>query len=158
MAKPGKKPKSIYYDRTYSATQKPTIKSKAKLRLVEQVAAPVKASTILLAIRSFFESASPQETQHLWLVLSGLRGPDNDQSPAPLKAATTGVIRQAVLGPSRGYLYNDMISYGPDHPDLVNCRMAYVKMDTNNGVDHHFITHAEKAFDMLGLKWAELND
>lgn len=104
------------------------------------------------------------DSYELWIILTALRGPDlrGHYFDAPhaithhdIKKATTGVIRYAALGQApilAGAGAND------DSKELAAIRR--IPMILNPRGDPgliHFLDHAKAAFDVLGLKWNEVN-
>lgn len=85
------------------------------------------------------------QADDLWAVLSALRGPDNGDWK--LKVATTAVIRHK-LGLEKS---NGQFVVMEDTELAVDYRK-------NLGDDNsHFVSHAQRAFKALGLKWDALN-
>jgi hypothetical protein len=113
----------------------------------------------MLKIIVEFLNRDDLESRQLWHVLTALRGPDKcDDNKELLKKSTTCVIRTKI-----GLNKTSPSNYGP------NGAMVYadtedgpqVRMDATNrtsGVSPHFISHAELAFEVLGLAWKKKNE
>lgn len=93
----------------------------------------------------------------LWDILTALRGPDfYDVSPAatgvyrcaPIKKSTTSVIRKT-LGFSA--LNDSGFIVDSDNPQSVTTRRNLA--DAMALETYHFVRHAQKAFEALGLDW-----
>ena len=121
--------------------------------------------SLLKRIASFLakDSRPAGDAKKMWDVLSALRGPDimdhwydpDAIGGDPIKAATTGVIRNALGLPSQipmqGYgprtFYT--MSNNPDSAALANQRADFARRKSYA----HFLDHAHSAFKALGLKW-----
>ncbi len=96
-----------------------------------------------------------REKVALWDVLTALRGPDYSgpedvHEAADLKTATTCVVRDALgLTPAR---FETGFS---SHPDEL--LLASVRCVLNEKPSSHFVAHARRAFDALGLAWLRVN-
>lgn len=110
----------------------------------------------------YLEDGSPFETKdankysrnYVWDILSALRGPDSNDYI--LKSATTCVIRSYAGVPER----NSQAIVHVDTEDAAEVRRsvdAGTHKHYGSAPSHHFILHAKKAFEALGLKWNEVN-
>lgn len=114
--------------------------------------------SILSDITKFMNGADPDWSQtindteggKLWSILTALRGPDKDDGLGMLKAATTAVIRHRI-GLAKNNYGGAIVN--PDSEAYAQYRQTQARDDGTS----HFITHAQLAFEALGLKWDELN-
>jgi len=94
-----------------------------------------------------------EEQKVLWDVMSALRGPDNDD--LTLKHATTSIIRQKLFGTYctlGGY-----VDINGDTLQRVELRQANQHINYCHP-NRHFLMHAQRAFETLGLNWEALNE
>lgn len=96
-------------------------------------------------LNGIFHRSSEQTCREVWDILTGLRGPDTQDSE--LKGATTSVIRHAIFG--RDSKVNNRADVSSDYP--------YKAEKRAKGVSGHFGAHAERAFESLGLSWNNYN-
>lgn len=120
------------------------------------------ARQVLADIDMAARGMSDTQRTRLWDILSALRGPDYDFPAKPegfpasqfnfaqdYKESTTAVIRHAALPYLASRAVNVMVHL--DNRYLADWRAKH-RFD-----DIHFINHAERAFDALGLKWNSPN-
>lgn len=103
-------------------------------------------------------------TQAGYDIVTALRGPDSQDSQ--LKWATVEVIRYKVgILPSN----SSGCLVSPDSEEKAEYRaslgrietISYKKslyLDANKHSEQHFLGHAFRAFEALGLKWGEVNE
>lgn len=104
---------------------------------------------MLQMIRSFLDSPIVQHNDQsdVWDVLTALRGPDSGEYR--IKIATTCVIRHTLMG------HNQLFGYdiNPDSDSLASIRIS---LNEEGGLNH-FVLHAKRAFEALGLTWTIAN-
>lgn len=118
----------------------PIIKPETTIKTVKRLLAQFEEQ-VLKANRS-----NPDVASRVWLVLTGLRGPDNKDSM--LKSATTEILRRYIID-KLALKANAFRSY--DDIERVEIRKRL------NSEKDHFGFHAIAAFEAVGLKWDELN-
>lgn len=95
------------------------------------------------AVKSLFASfsVSKEEKLKVWSILVALRGPDSKNKA--LKEATTNVIRYHLFGST--VVNGTTIRSNAD---------SYTREQVRrNARQDHFVKHAKKAFEALGLPW-----
>jgi hypothetical protein len=110
---------------------------------------------VFVALQKFFHDPKILSTEKIkvWNVLTALRGPDIYSSS--LKKATTAVIRQHFLGVPP---YTISCAFYDDNKESVKYRKSLYPYNLKAVIqDVHFISHAAKAFNALGLEWTALN-
>ncbi len=100
-----------------------------------------------------FLNVADSEAIKLWQVLSALRGPDSESIDA--KEASTSVIRHAI-----GLTDTGNLIINPDGEGKLAMRTdldegGWTKLRANTSF--HFTHHTRQAFEVLGLKWDEVN-
>lgn len=118
---------------------------------------PKTAQSLLNQLDQFFasEDITDKEKQKLWDVLSALRGPDAETEG--MKHATTSIIRSHALPEAcrPGQYLEDALDVNYDNPEHLKLRQSHMY---NTGQFNHFRHHALRAFNALGLTYAELNE
>jgi hypothetical protein len=113
----------------------------------KRVNKPRSAKEMLKILRDFMKSGAnyTEEQRKVWDVITALRGPDESIKRYHDKAASTTVLRYALLGDSTAaFGYADIYS---DHNERAKHRQ---QMET---VDDHFGHHIRLGFKGLGLDW-----
>lgn len=100
----------------------------------------------ITTLRKEFGAADSTSKQEIWGLLTALRGPDDGN--LHIKTATTAIIRQEIFGKNIA-VYVPAQTNGDDGLSL--------KIRIQNAGYSHFNGHAKEAFEVLGLKWDELN-
>lgn len=107
---------------------------------------------ILVDIKEALED--PESSGSLWVVLTALRGPDDEGDfTHDIKASTTAVIRHALFGGRAAWAQSFVAE--PDYEEKAELRRKLLKGPLRVS---HFLVHALRAFSVLGLKWDEVND
>lgn len=111
---------------------------------------PKTAIEVAKIISQFFvdqmKKTDQEEGQKLWDMLTALRGPDNED--VENKEAATVLIRRRFLGEKGATII------GTYYADTGITRSATKLLNIRTGMDdRHFKSHAQKAFQALGLKW-----
>lgn len=106
-----------------------------------------------------------KNSYRVWDLLTALRGPDFRDTIDCLgyfqvKESTTAVIRYAIGGSSKsGYIcLPDTIAKVEIRRMLRDYFQKIHSTDLGWEGKFHFVKHAMKAFEVLGLKWDELNE
>ena len=95
-----------------------------------------------------FLNANDGPAKQLWWVLSALRGPDFTETfPYKTKKAITGVLRHQI----------GLIPLSIAFVNELDCKEYSDDRQQQRHNDDHFYYHAKEAFNVLGLKWGEVN-
>jgi hypothetical protein len=92
------------------------------------------------------------ELQHVWDVLTALRGPDYSVGGGMEKTATTALIRSKVFGSP-----TSMVRFFAKVRRIDTSDLTIVRRSLDSTRHSHFYRHAERAFAALDLKWDEVN-
>lgn len=97
--------------------------------------------------------ADTENARDLWDVMTALRGPDNEDDD--IKRATTEVIRWHLLGKDPNMSHFSGSYCGQDSEADMRLRLHLTQACPEEGL--HFLNHATKAFEALGLVWDKVN-
>lgn len=126
------------------------------VKKAKRLSGPRTLAGALHVVRKFYLDPTIPERDRVgfWAVLSALRGPDEDIVAADLtgakvKAATTAVVRYALLG-----AYPAGIAVLRDSPEAAAVRSELAGAESGG---RHFIGHVRNAFRALDLTWGKVN-